>query len=81
MNAWESGDRAGAARVATSGAVATLFATAYAGQPLNSRGCSVAFPPLVCSYGPYAGGSGDLYEVYVSQAPSAWYVSSVDIES
>lgn len=76
-----AGDRVQAQTVATAPAVATLFAASYQGQPLNDRGCTDAFPPLVCSWGPYAGGHGALYQVQVSADANRWYVSGVVIES
>lgn len=81
MDDWFAGNRAGSATVATPAAVAALYATAYAGQPLNDRGCTDQFPPLVCTWGPYAGGSGSIYQVSVSPAGAKWFVSSVVIES
>jgi hypothetical protein len=80
VDSWVDGDRAAARRVATTRAVAILFAHPYAGQTVISRGCSTEFPPLVCSYGPYGGGAGTLYEVDVEPAGANWYVSSVSVE-
>lgn len=81
MQSWMEGNRAGSASVAVASAVATLYAKAYAHQPLNDRGCTSAFPPLICTWGPYAGGSGSIYQVSVSPARGRWYVSGVTIES
>lgn len=82
VTAWRSSNRTAARRVATATAVAELFVTPYPGDGLAiSRGCSVAFPPLVCTYGPPGGGNANdaLYELYVSHAARGWYVSSVMI--
>jgi len=68
--------------VATEAAVAELFSARYPGGGLAiPRGCSVAFPPIVCTYGPPGGGNSSdaLYEVYVSHTAKGWYVSSVMI--
>jgi hypothetical protein len=82
MQGWIAGNRAQSASVGTGGAVATLFATPYAQQPVVDRGCSDAFAPIRCSWGPYGGGSGDIYEVTLaSTASGGWYVSGVTIES
>jgi hypothetical protein len=82
MQGWMAGNRAQSASVATEPAVNTLFATAYAGQPLNDRGCSDAFPPFKCTWGPYAGGSGSLYEITLTPTSGGrWYVSGVVVES
>jgi hypothetical protein len=79
---WAAGDRAGAGAVATPTAVEQLFASPYPGAGLAiPRGCSAAFIPIVCTYGPPGGASpGDsIYQLSVSQAPKGWYVSSVTI--
>ena len=81
INGWMAGNRARSASVATPAAVATLYATAYAGQPLTDRGCTDAFPPIECTWGPYAGGAGSIYQVQVTQAANGWYVSGVTIDS
>jgi hypothetical protein len=80
VGAWATGNRPAAAAVATPAAVRALFAVRYPGAGLaNSRGCSAAFPPIVCTYGPPGGGSpGDpVFDVYLRQTPHGWYVSSV----
>jgi hypothetical protein len=68
--------------VATAQSVATLFAVRYPPGLAISRGCSSAFPPLVCTYGPPGGGPSNdpIYQIYVSQGGGGWYVSNVDIE-
>lgn len=84
VGAWASGDRAAAAGVAAPIAVRALFALPYPGAGLAiSRGCSAAFPPIVCTYGPPGGASpGDpVFEVYLSQTAHGWYVSSVTPET
>ncbi len=83
VNAWANGDRAIATSEATPQAVTTLFAARYPGPGLAiSRGCSVAFPPLVCTYGPPGGAdpSDAIYEIMVSRTAAGWYVSSVQIQ-
>jgi hypothetical protein len=82
MSAWASGDRAAASQVGAPVAVATLFALPYPGGPSAiPRGCSNAFPPIVCTYGPPGGGptTSALFQLYVSQTVRGWYVSSVMI--
>ena len=79
--AWKKHDMAAAARVATPVAITALFATPYSNQTVQSRGCSVEFVPRVCSYGPFAGGSGPLYEIDLTPAGSAWYVSNAIVET
>ncbi len=80
INSWENNDRPAAMRVATPAAVTALFAKPYAGQTVVSRDCSLQFPPPVCSFGPSGGGSGSLYQIFVTQVGSQWYVSSVAVE-
>ncbi len=80
--AWAAGDQSGAAAVATPVAVDQLFASPYPGAGLAiPRGCSAAFIPIVCTYGPPGGGSASdsIYQLLVSQSPKGWYVSSVTI--
>jgi len=72
-----------ALRVATAQAVATLFAVPYPSGLAINRGCTSAFPPIICTYGAPGGGpvNAPIYQVSVSQAPGGlWYVSSVEIE-
>jgi hypothetical protein len=79
---WAAGDRNGAQAVASPSAVDQLFAAPYPGPGLAiSRGCSAAFPPIVCTYGPPGGASpsDSIYQLYVSSSPKGWYVSSVSI--
>jgi hypothetical protein len=80
---WASGNKAKALSVATSQAVATLFAAPYTSGLVIDRGCTSAFPPIVCTYGPPGGGppNAPIFQLYVSQTPEGWYVSSVQIES
>lgn len=80
VRGWQAGNRAYAATVATAPAVATLFAHPYQGQTMVSRGCTTAFPPVVCSYGPNGGGSGSLYQITLTQTGGGWYVSNVAVE-
>lgn len=81
MQSWIDGNRAGSVSVAVRSAVAALYARPYANQPLNDRGCTTAFQPLICTWGPYGGGSGSIYQISVSAVGSRWYVSAVTIES
>jgi hypothetical protein len=77
---WATNDRAGASAVATPSAVDQLFAAPYPGAGLAvPRGCSAAFPPIVCTYGPPGGASptDSIYQLYVSSSPNGWYVISV----
>jgi hypothetical protein len=61
--------------------VNTLFAAAYPAGAAISRGCTSAFPPIVCTYGPPGGAPSTdaLFDLYVAQSPEGWYVSSVVI--
>jgi hypothetical protein len=80
IHAWEKGDRATAAEVATASAISVLFAVPYGGEALNDRGCGSPGPnPVVCSWGPYGGASATnpLYNITVSPAGSAWYASTI----
>jgi hypothetical protein len=79
VNEWKTGNRAGAATVATAKAVTALFASAYAGQTVIDRGCSVTFVPRVCSWGDYGGGSGPLYEIDTRPIGANWYVSAASV--
>jgi hypothetical protein len=82
MSAWAADDRAGAAAVATPSAVEQLFAAPYPGAGLAiPRGCSAAFTPIVCTYGPPGGASATdaIYQLNVSPSPRGWYVSSVTV--
>lgn len=80
---WATQNRAGALSVATPAAVTTLFAAHYAAGLAEDRGCSTSFVPIVCTFGPPGGASPSdpIYQVYVSQAPGGWYVSSVKLEN
>jgi len=79
---WATGNRPVALSVAVPAAVNALFAVPYPSGNAVFRGCSDAFPPLVCSYGPPALGSGSLFEIYVNQTPGGGrYVSSVVVET
>jgi hypothetical protein len=82
MSGWSTGNRPVARSVATSRAVATLFAVRYQPGQSISRQCTTAFPPIICSYGPPGGGPvGDpLFQLYLAHTSKGWYVSSVVIE-
>ncbi|MGD0380212.1 MAG: hypothetical protein ABSC30_09535 [Acidimicrobiales bacterium] len=79
---WADGNRASALRVATPDAVSTLFASAYPSGLAVNRGCTDAFPPIICTYGAPGGGptNAPIYQLYESQAPGGWYVGSVKIQ-
>jgi hypothetical protein len=83
VNAWAADNRAAALAVATPNSVATLFAARYVPGLAIARGCSTAFPPLVCTYGPPGGASPTdaIYEIRVSQAGTGWFVSSVVVDN
>jgi hypothetical protein len=79
---WSGANRSSAALVASPRAVATLFSVAYPGGGLAlSRGCSAAFPPIVCTYGPPGGANPNdaIFELYESHTAQGWYVASVTI--
>lgn len=79
---WAQGNRPSALRVATPAAVATLFAVRYPSGLAVNRGCTSAFPPIICTYGAPGGGpvNAPIYQLYESQAPGGWYVGSVQIQ-
>ncbi len=80
---WAAGNRSAALAVATPAAVATLFSVPYPSGLAIARGCSVAFSPIVCTYGPPGGASPDdrIFEIDVSKAADGWYVSAVRVEN
>jgi hypothetical protein len=82
IDAWAQGERAAAASVAAPTAVTTLFAAPYPGPGLAiPRGCTAAFPPIVCTYGPPGGASPSdaIYEITVSSSRGGWFVNSVRV--
>jgi hypothetical protein len=83
VSSWAGENRAVALSVATPSAVDTLFGATYASGMAIDRGCSTSAPPVVCTFGPPGGASptDPIYEVYVSQTPGGWYVSTVKIEN
>jgi hypothetical protein len=83
ISSWAAGNQARALSVATPSAVSTLFAGHYSSALVIDRGCSVAFSPIVCSYGPPGGAAptDPIYEIYVTQATGGWYVSSARINN
>jgi hypothetical protein len=84
VDAWAAGNRATAGSVATPAVVSSLFAVPYPGPGLAmSRGCSTAFPPVKCTYGPPGGASPNdvIYEFSVSRTSGGWYVSAVQVLS
>jgi hypothetical protein len=80
---WASANRAEALSVATAPAVATLFTAHYSSGLVIDRGCSVAFSPIVCTYGPPGGAppTDPIFEIYSVQTPGGWYVSSAKIDN
>jgi hypothetical protein len=80
---WAAGNQAAASSVADSSAVAKLFAGRYTPGLVIDRGCSVAFSPIVCTYGPPGGAAptDSIYEIDVVQTLGGWYVSSVTISN
>jgi hypothetical protein len=83
IGSWAAGNRAEALTVGTAAAVSTLFAGHYATGLVIDRGCSDAFSPIVCTYGPPGGAAptDPVYEIDVLQAPAGWYVTSVTINN
>jgi hypothetical protein len=83
ISSWAAGNQAEALSVATTAAVSTLFAGHYVSGLVIDRGCSVAFSPIVCSYGPPGGAdpTDPIYELYVVQSAGGWYVSSAKINN
>jgi hypothetical protein len=83
VTSWASGNRASAFAVATPQAVATLFAFPYTNGLALNRGCSDAFSPIVCTYGPPGGAppTDRIYQIDVSQTAGGWYVSSVKVNN
>lgn len=86
ISSWAAGSQSEAQSVATTTAVATLFAGHYTSGLAIDRGCSVQISPtipVVCTYGPPGGAnpSDPIYQLNVSQAPGGWYVSSVKIDN
>lgn len=83
VSSWATGNRIAALTVASQAAVNALFASPYTSGLAIDRGCSSTFIPIVCTFGPPGGASPSdpIYEIYVSEAPGGWYVSSVKIEN
>ncbi len=83
VSSWSTGNKAAALTVATTTAVADLFAAPYTSGLAIDRGCSTTFMPIVCTFGPSGGASptDPIYEIDVSKTAGGWYVSSVKIEN
>ncbi len=82
INAWAGHNQPRALSVATTQAVATLFANTYVRDGATDRGCSTGSPPVTCTFGPPGGGSPNdpIYSLTVAQAPGGkWYISSVQV--
>ena len=80
---WAAGNHAEALTVGTASAVSTLFAGHYTSGLVIDRGCSDAFSPIVCDYGPPGGAAptDPIYEIDVVHATNGWYVTSVTINN
>jgi hypothetical protein len=83
VSSWAAGNKVFAISVATPNAVDTLFAVPYHVGLAEARGCSTAFTPIVCSFGPPGGASpkDQIYQIDVSQAAGGWYVSDVKVQN
>jgi hypothetical protein len=83
ISSWATGNRAEALTVATTSAVTALFAGHYTSGLAIDRGCSEAFSPIVCSYGPPGGAAptDPIYEIDVVHGPTGWYVTSVTVNN
>jgi len=83
VSSWGRGNKTAALTVAMPAAVTALFAHPYSRGLAEDRGCSTAFTPIVCTFGPPGGASptDPIYQIDVSQAPGGWYVSSVKVEN
>jgi hypothetical protein len=78
--AWAAGDRAGAAGVATPGAVAALFAVPYPAGYIQARGCTdPSVNPGTCTYRNTR--TDGIYEIGVAGGRGGWYVASVTVET
>jgi hypothetical protein len=80
---WAAGNHAEALTVGTASAVSTLFAGHYASGLVIDRGCSDAFSPIVCDYGPPGGAAptDPIYAIDVVHGPTGWYVTSVTVNN
>jgi hypothetical protein len=83
ISAWAEGNKTAALAVATPSAVESLFAYPYPSGSAVFRGCTVSFPPLVCTFGAPGGGNPNaaIIEVSVTQIAAGWYDSAVDVET
>jgi hypothetical protein len=83
VSSWSTGNKATALTVATPTAVAALFASKYTSGLATDRGCSTAFTPIVCTFGPPGGASptDPIYQIDVTKAAGGWYVSAVKIQN
>jgi len=83
ISAWAEGNRTAALAVATVSAVDSLFAYPYPAGSAVFRGCTVSFPPLVCTFGAPGGGTPNaaIIEVSVTQTSGGWYNSAVVVET
>ncbi len=79
-SAWSSGDRARASRVATAGAVITLFTLPYPRDNLQFRSCSNG-SPSTCTYRNTGSATGEIYELVAVQVAKGWYVQAVRDET
>lgn len=69
--------------MATPTAVDVLFAVPYASGMAEDRGCSTAFDPIVCTFGPPGGANpaDRIYQLDVTGIPAGWFVSAVKINN
>jgi hypothetical protein len=83
ITAWAEGNKAAALAVATPSAVASLFAFPYPAGNAVFRGCTVSFPPLICTFGAPGGGNPNaaIIEVSVTEIAAGWYDSAVEVET
>jgi len=81
VSAWAAGNWAQALTIATPKAVTTLFDATYQSGLAIARGCSTAFQPIICTYGPPGGANptDEIYQLSVVQGSRGWYVSNVKI--
>lgn len=83
ISAWSADNRTAAQSVASSQAVATLFAITYQPGLAIDRGCSAGLAPVTCTFGPPGGANPNdaIYSLSIAQTPQAgWYVASVQVE-
>jgi hypothetical protein len=80
MQDWEQGDRSGATTVATTGAVASLFATPFTGPAPGLEDCGSTVLPAFCLFTPLGAQSSETYSLQLLPEGSDWYVEGVTVE-